>query len=55
MTALESSVMMEFIYLFFFTGRARVAGGLPDVVTIQEGKVNKFFPFSVASTTSFLF
>lgn len=27
------------LIIMFFTDRARVAGGLPDVVTIQEGKV----------------
>lgn len=41
MTALEVKSWNVLIYLF--TGRARVAGGLPDVVTIQEGKVNRFF------------
>lgn len=27
-----------------------MAGGLPDVVTIQEGKVNRFASFSAAIT-----
>lgn len=30
------------LIVMFFTDRARVAGGLPDVVTIQEGKVSVY-------------
>lgn len=36
--------------------RARVVGGLPDVVAIQEGKVNKqFFTLFMKSVTLLLF